>query len=396
MNTEPQPVMSPRLISIISVACGLMVSNLYFGQALIGEIAPAIHLSGGAAGLVVTLTQLGYGAGLFFMVSLADIMENRRLVLLMTVGACLGDLGIFFAADPTTFLILSCFTGFCSVGAQVLVPLAAHLAPEESRGRVIGHVMAGLITGIMLARPAANCLAAIAGWRAIYAVSALSMAALAVMLAKTLPERRPTARLRYGELLRSSLSLLIRTPGIRRRTVYQAALFAAFNMFWTAVPLLLTRRFGLGHLGIAIFALAGAGGAFAAPVAGRLGDRGHVRAGTAVALLSCVAAFAVAGWAAASGALVTLAAAAVLLDAATQVNQVLGQRVLYSSHPEARGRINAAYMTALFLSGALSSLLATFSFQYGGWTATACAGAAAGIGAFLFFLTERRESDQAG
>jgi predicted MFS family arabinose efflux permease len=249
-------------------------------------------------------------------------------------------------------------------------------------------MMGGLITGIMLARPLANGVAAVAGWRAIFGLSAISMAGVALLIARFVPERRPEPHLRYGQLLLSSLSLLVNTPAIRRRAAYQATIFAAFNLFWTAVPLLLAARFGLGQAGIALFALAGAGGALAAPFAGRLGDRGHIRAGTAAALASAIAAFLIAGWAAAAHALFLLAAAAVLLDAATQLNQVLGQRVLFSILPEARGRINAVYMTVVFLAGALGSTLATLSFDQGGWTATASVGAALATAALLFFLTE--------
>jgi predicted MFS family arabinose efflux permease len=384
------PGIGPGLTAIFSVSCGLMVANLYYAQALIGEIAPDLGLHGAIAGLVVTATQLGYGAGLFFVVSLADRVENNWLVLLLTGGACCGLLGIWMATGAASFLCFSFLTGFCSVGAQIMVPLAAHLAPEARRGRVVGNVMGGLITGIMLARPLANGLAAIAGWRAIFAVSAFAMAGLALLIARAVPERHPTPDLRYGQLLRSSMRLLVKTPAIRRRTAYQATMFAMFNLFWTAVPLLLASRFGLGQPGIALFALAGAGGALAAPIAGRLGDRGHIRAGTAAALASAIVAFLIAGWAAAAHALLWLAAAAVLLDAATQLNQVLGQRVLFSIAPEARGRINAVYMTVVFLAGALGSMLATFSFERGGWTATIAVGAVLATAAFLLFLTEGR------
>lgn len=386
-KTHPSGI-GPGLTAVFSTACGLMVANLYFAQALIGEIGPALGLHGWIAGLVVTLPQLGYGAGLFFVVSLADRIENKRLILLLTTGACLGQLGTWMASGAISFLLFSFVTGFCSVGAQIMVPLAAHLAPEHSRGRIIGNIMGGLITGIMLARPLANGLAAVAGWRAIFSVSAISMAGVALLIARFVPERRPEPDLRYGQLLLSSLSLLVKTPAIRRRTGYQATIFAAFNLFWTAVPLLLATRFGLGQAGIALFALAGAGGALAAPFAGRLGDRGHIRAGTAAALASAIAAFLIAGWAAAAHALFLLGAAAVLLDAATQLNQVLGQRVLFSILPEARGRINAVYMTVVFLAGALGSTLATLSFDQGGWTATASVGAALATAALLFFLTE--------
>lgn len=381
---------SPGLTAIFSLACGLMVANLYYAQALIGEIAPALGLHGGVAGLVVTLTQLGYGAGLFFVVSLADRVENKRLILLLTVGACLGLVGIWTATGATGFLVFSFLTGFCSVGAQIMVPLAAHLAPEQRRGQVVGNIMGGLITGIMLARPLANGLAAVAGWRTIFGLSAIGMALLALLIARTVPQHRPKPDLGYGALLRSGLSLLVRTPAIRRRTAYQATIFAAFNLFWTTVPLLLAQRFGLGQMGIALFALAGAGGALAAPIAGRLGDRGHIRAGTAGALTAAILAFLLAGWAGAAHALILLAVAAVVLDAATQMNQVLGQRVLFSIAPEARGRINSVYMTMVFLAGALGSTLATISYDRGGWTATAAVGAVLMMAVFLLFLTERR------
>lgn len=384
------PGISPGLTAIFSVSCGLMVANLYYAQALIGEIAPALGLHGAVAGFVVTATQLGYGAGLFFVVSLADRVENKRLIVMLTGGACFGLFGTWMATEAASFLFFSFLTGFCSVGAQIMVPLAAHLAPEATRGRVVGNIMGGLFTGIMLARPLANGIAAIAGWRMIFALSAIGMAALALLLIRAVPERHPRPDLRYGQLLRSSVSLLVKTPTIRRRTAYQATMFAAFNLFWTAVPLLLAARFGLGQPGIALFALAGAGGALAAPIAGRLGDRGHIRAGTAVALAAAITAFLIAGWAAAAHALMLLALAAVLLDAATQLNQVLGQRVLFSIDPEARGRINAVYMTVVFLAGALGSMLATFSFEQGGWTATASVGAAIVTAALLLFLTERR------
>lgn len=384
------PGIGPGLTAIFSVSCGLMVANLYYAQALIGEIAPALGLRGAVAGLVVTATQLGYGAGLFFVVSLADRVENKRLILMLTGGACLGLIGTWRATGAESFLFFSFLTGFCSVGAQIMVPLAAHLAPEAIRGRVVGNIMGGLITGIMLARPLANGIAAIAGWRMIFALSAVGMAALALLIFRAVPERHPRPDLRYGQLLRSSVALLVRTPTIRRRTAYQAMMFAAFNLFWTAVPLLLAARFGLGQGGIALFALAGAGGALAAPIAGRLGDRGYIRVGTAIALASAIAAFLIAGWAAAAHALILLAAAAVLLDAATQLNQVLGQRVLFSIAPEARGRINAVYMTVVFLAGALGSMLATLSFEHGGWSATASVGVALVTAALLLFLTERR------
>ncbi|EZP54975.1 MULTISPECIES: MFS transporter [unclassified Sphingomonas] len=391
MSSQTQPAgISPGLTAIFAIACGMMVANIYYAQALIGAITPALGLRPSVGGMIVTLTQLGYGAGLFFIVSLADRIENKRLILVLTLGACAGLVGCVLARSATGFLLCSFVTGFCSVGTQIMVPLAAHLAPEERRGQVVGNIMGGLITGIMLARPLANGLAALSGWRTVFGVSAVAMALLALLIARTVPAWRPRPTLGYGALLRSGLSLLVRTPAIRRRTAYQAIMFVVFNLFWTTVPLLLAQRFGFGQEGIALFALAGAGGALAAPIAGRLGDRGYIRAGTAVALGTAILAFLLAGWAGAAHALILLGLAAVLLDAATQLNQVLGQRVLFSIAPEARGRINSVYMTIVFVGGASGSMLATLTYSYGGWTMTAAVGAVLTAAAFLLFLTEPR------
>jgi predicted MFS family arabinose efflux permease len=390
--TRPEPSLSPRLVAFLAAACGLIVANLYYSQALVGQIAPAIGLRPGASGLIVTATQLGYGAGLFLLVPLADLVENRRLVLALTAGAGLASLGLWASRSADAFIILSFLTGLSSVGAQVMVPMVAHFTPDAQRGRVVGNVMGGLIAGIMLARPAANAVAAVAGWRAIYLVGALSMAALLPLMARALPARAPRPGLSYGALLRSGIGLLVRTPVVRRRTAYQALMFTAFNLFWTAIPLVLSERFGLRQGGIALFALAGAGGALAAPIGGRLGDRGHGQRGTVAALLAGTLAFAVAGWAVAAGALLILAVAAVVLDGAVQLNQVLGQRQIYAVAPEARGRINAVYMTVVFAGGATGSLLASLTFHAGGWTATACTGAAITVAALALFLTEPREA----
>ena len=186
--------MSPGLTAVFAFACGAMVANLYYSQALIGLIAPAIGLAPRMAGFTVTLTQLGYGTGLLFIVSLADLVENRRLALVMLAGVVLSLVGVATSTSATTFLCFSFLTGFCCVGAQILVPFAAHLATDENRGRVVGNIMGGLVTGIMLARPAASFLAASFGWRAIFWVSAAGMVALEVLLMTCCPSgaRGPT------------------------------------------------------------------------------------------------------------------------------------------------------------------------------------------------------------
>lgn len=126
-----QPALSHLLTFVMAAACGAMVANLYYSQALIGLIAPALGMNDGTAGLIVTITQAGYGIGLLLVVSLADLVENRRLVLLSLAGVIVGLVTIALATTMPMFLIGSFLAGFASVGAQILVPFAAHIAPES-------------------------------------------------------------------------------------------------------------------------------------------------------------------------------------------------------------------------------------------------------------------------
>lgn len=389
--------LSPAITLLMAVACGAMVANLYYAQTLIEVIGPSIGLSTGLAGAIVTLTQLGYGLGLAFIVPLSDLIENKRLILIATVGAALGCIGIALAQGPISFLFAALVTGVCSVGAQVLVPLAAKLSSQARQGRTIGLVMSGLLTGIMLARPVASFVAGIAGWRAMFFISAGVTALVGVALLLMLPTRRPDSTLRYGALLASSLDLVRRYPVLRLRAAYQALLFIAFNLFWTAAPLVLTQRFGLSANGVALFALAGAGGALAAPIAGHFADKGRARLVTVGALLLLVLSFLAADMVVAAGGLIAFGVTAVLIDAAVQLNQISGQRIIFGLDPAAGGRINAAYMTIVFLFGAMGSLIGSASIAAGGWPLTSLIGAGiGGIALVLFVLFDRPDKPSAG
>ena len=369
---------SPGLTFVFALASGALVANLYYAQALVTVISPALGLHAGLAGLTVTLTQLGYAVGLALLVSLADLVENRRLILLCVAGTVVGLCGAALSTSAAMFLISSVVIGVCAVGAQIIIPFAAHLAHDHRRGRVLGNVMGGLITGIMLARPVANLIASAFGWRAVFGVSAGIGVAIAVVLWFALPERRPQSGLSYAGILASTWHLLMTQPVLQGRALTQAFVFGSFNLFWTAVPIVLTQRFGFDQRQIALFALAGAGGALAAPVAGRLADRGLTRPATIAAFLTILAAFALSGWAVAATFVVALAVAAIALDAAAQASQILSQRVIYGIDAEARGRVNAVFMTSIFVAGAIGSLLGGATYYFGGWTATAATGALAG------------------
>jgi predicted MFS family arabinose efflux permease len=344
-TTPPQsfpPQISPGAILLLAAASGLIVANIYYAQPLIGPIAQSLGLAPQAAGLIVTMSQIGYGAGLMFIVPLGDLIENRKLILASVALSAIALAAAAFAPSAAVFLVCAGAIGLGSVAVQILVPLAAHLAPDATRGRVVGMVSSGLMIGIMLARPVSSFIAAQSSWRAVFIASAAMMLALAAVLARTLPVRAPNARMTYGALIASMAHLAAATPILRRRAFYQACLFFAFSLFWTTTPLLLAGpQYQLTQNGIALFALAGVSGAIAAPIAGRLADHGFSRpaTGAAIALVLAALPMTMAAPPGSALALALLVAAAVAIDFGVQANLVLGFRAIFALAPEARGRL---------------------------------------------------------
>ncbi|OWJ64281.1 MFS transporter [Inquilinus limosus] len=387
---SPEPVLTRPLILLFGTSVGVIVSNLFAPQTLVGLIGPSLGLSDAAAGLVAMATLLGYAAGLFLLVPLADLAENRRLILRMLAfaAACAGLAAL--APTAATLLPVLVLLGAACSAIQILVPIAAAMAPPEQRGRVIGDVMGGLMVGILLSRPLASAIAGNVGWRGFYLASAVAMTVLTLVLAVRLPRRRPAGRTRYPTLIASLWHLLRQEPVLRARALTASLVMAAFSLFWTAVALRLAQSpFGLGQGGIALFALVGAGGAVVTPLAGRAGDRGWTRPATLASHLAVIAGFALAAWAGAAPSggkllpLVAMGLAAVVLDIGVTGDQTLGRRAVNLLRPEARGRLNGLFVGLFFLGGAVGSAAAGAAWAAGGWPLICLLGAGFGAAALV-------------
>jgi predicted MFS family arabinose efflux permease len=392
-RAAPAVAMPTWLMMLIAAACGLIVANLYYAQPLLGPISQSIGLRTEAAGLIVTLTQVGYGAGLLLIVPLGDLLENRKLILSLVALQTAALALAVFVSQPFAFLLAALLIGFTAVAVQVLVPYASHMAPEAQRGRVVGNVMSGLMLGIMLARPVASMITHLWSWQIVYIVSAVVMVALGVILRVLLPVRHPHEATSYGALLASLGGIVAKYGVLRRRALYQAGMFGSFSVFWTATPLLLTGpAFGLTQRGVAMFALAGVAGAIAAPIAGRVADRGLIRQASAFCMALAVASYGLTLVAPVGStlALGLLVAAAILLDFGVSGNLVLGQRAIFGLDAKLRSRVNGIYMATFFVGGALGSALSAWSYERWGWGATAALGMASPAAALAYFATEKR------
>ncbi len=395
MSSTPQegahiPAPSPWLVFALAIACGATVANIYYAQPLIGPISQSLGLDISAAGLIVTTLQIGYVAGLFFLVPLGDLVENKRLILIMLGGLIFSLVAATLSTKPSIFVACSLLLGLTATATQMIVPLAGHIAPERIRGKTVGTVVSGLLFGILLARPVSTLIGGEFGWRVMYNISAAIMCATLLMLAFVLPRRNPKPGVSYAGLIGSLWHLLMTEPVLQRRAAYQAFMFGAFTLFWTSLPLLLQAPpFSLGHLALSAVMLSGVAGAFVAPFIGHLADHGHGQRVTGIAIVMVTLAFVLTWfWGAHSVAIFVIAGVA--LDAGVQANLVIGQRAIFGLHPDIRSRLNALYLAMSFLGGALGSAASGYAVAHGGVATFSIIGLLFALAAAVLFATEFR------
>lgn len=373
-STVATKPLSTALILLMAIATGLAVASNYYAQPLLHTIAKELGLTMESAGTVVITAQLSYGAGLLLLVPLGDLFEQRRLIVTMTVLSALGLLLSAFAPSLTWLLIGTAVTGMFSVSAQVLVPMAASLTDPQSRGRVVGTLMSGLLLGILLARTVAGALSSAGDWRAIYLLAAALMLISAISLFCALPNHHHSAGLSYPKLLGSVFTLFVEEPVLRLRSLLGLLTFSLFALFWTPLAFLLAvppYNYSDGVIGL--FGLAGAVGAVAANWAGRMADRGRGQMATTVGLLVLLACWLPMAFAGHS--LIALIIGVLALDFAVQLVHVSNQNAVFQVRPAARNRLNAGYITCYFIGGALGSLIGAQTYPAYGWSGIVIVGA---------------------
>jgi predicted MFS family arabinose efflux permease len=384
----PNAGLSRAMVALFAVAAGFAVANIYYCQPLLTAIAATFDVSSDTASMIVTAGTVGYAAGLALLMPLGDIVNRRRLVVtlllvvavMQTVSAAAFSISMLIAAGAVMSLT--------AVVAPMLVAFAATLSTPEDRGRVTGSVMSGVLMGVLLARTGGGLIAQIGGWRTVYAVAAVLMLALALVLSRRLPKIEPNVAMPYPKLLRSIFTILREEPVLRLRCLYGFVSFAGFNALWTSIAFLLGGphyNYGAGAIGL--FGLAGVVGAYAAKVTGPMVDRGKDHAVTGILFVVILAGWGLMGLA--DGAwLPALLLGVVLVDLGVQGMQVVNLAVNFRLRPEARNRITTAYMTAYFSGAVAGSAASAAAFAAGGWTTVVIVGAGFAAFALLVWVAE--------
>ena len=377
-------------MGLLAATAGISVANLYYNQPLLPQIGRSFGYGNGQTGIVSMTTQIGYAIGLLLFVPLGDILERRRLMTALLVAVAL-SLGAAAASPSLGWMALaSLAVGITTVVPQLIIPYGAGLVPAAERGRVVGHIMGGLLIGILAARVVSGVVGALAGWRAMFALAAVAMLALALTLSRLLPASAPTSSMRYPELLRSLVTLARREPILQDASVIGALVFLAFSAFWTTLAFRL--EWPPLHHGSTVagaFGLVGIVGASAAPLIGRRADRTTPRTTVGIGLAVIVVAFLL--FAGAGHTMAGLIAGVIILDAGMQAVGISNQARIYRLPAEAHSRLNTVYMTTYFAGGSLGSALGAWAWGRWHWSGVCTIGIAAlALAAATYFAGRAR------
>lgn len=369
-------LLSSSRILLFALAAGVLVASLYYVQPLTSMLAASFAVDVTAAGYLVTATQVGYVLGIVLLVPLSDVLNRRKLLSAMLIAKIAALLLGAASQNIAVFAIASLLMGITASALMVVVAMVASYAPEHSRGRMVGTVMTGLLLGILLARTVSGTVAQLSGnWRSVYVLAAIVVALLLWILRRILPDEAPRGQLQYGKLMASLAGIIRQEPLLRQRALFSALGLGTFSVFWTGLTFLLSGApYHYSEMQIGLFGLAGATGALAANMAGRMADRGHATRATWLLAFAALAGWALIAFGAVS--LTLLLLGIVLLDVGVMGLQVTHQSVIYKLAPQARARVTTVFIAAGFIGASAGSALASASFAIGGWLALCAVGSA--------------------
>ncbi|TDG36744.1 MFS transporter [Pedobacter changchengzhani] len=353
-------------ILLMAFCTAIIVANIYYCQPLVILVAKEFHISETYAGRITYLTQIGYAIGLFLLVPLGDMFERKKQILIISAFAVLS---LLLAAFSKSFLLLeiaSVLIGATSIVPQLILPLTANLSTDENRGHNIGIVMSGLLVGILASRAISGSIGFWLGWRAMYFIAAGMGILLIALMAKRFPVSLPSFKGTYKQLISSMFGYIKTQPVLREASIVNFLAFALLSGFWTTMVLFLANPpFNYQTLEIGLFGIAGAAGALAAPLVGKLSGgsnpRQNLMIGFIMQLLSLLLFYF-------TGSHIYLfVIGIILIDIGQQAIHVTNQTRIYTLVPEARNRLNTVFMSVSFIGASTGSALGLWLWSMGGW-----------------------------
>ncbi len=381
------------MVGACTLCAGVTLGNIYIGQPLFTVIAADIGTSAAAAQSIITVSLLGYAAGLLLLVPLADRHNPRNLVRMLG-SLCAAALALSaLSAGLGLILTATTLAAMFSVIPQILIPLVMAEMPPERRAPAMSVILTGMICGIALSRPIFGSIGDYAGWKPAYVTAAVATLIVSWLASFTLPVSPRVHRHSYAELFASMARFIRTSPALRTAALRNAANYAAFNAFWASLTLLLVSSpFSFSAGRASLVGLLGVGATLAAPFAGKLTAQSGPNTPLFIGLAALLAA--ILGFLFGQEDLVVVLVAAFLLPIAMLYIQIPSQHSALSIDPGAGGRLNTVFMFTTFLGGAIGSQIAGAILPHWGWTGVCVEAAVFWVLALLLSLAtpHRRNS----
>lgn len=362
-----------HILWTLAIVAGISVANLYYNQPLLNLMRADLGVSDFQANLIAMITQIGYALGLLFIVPLGDLYRRKKIILVNFLLLVFALLTMAMAENIYTVWAASLVTGVCSMIPQIFVPIASQYSRPEHKGRNVGVVISGLLTGILASRVVSGWVGELLGWREMYFIAAGLMCICAFVVLKVLPDIRPTFEGRYSTLMKSLFHLLRDYPALRIYSIRSGLAFGAFLAMWSCLAFKMgSAPFYADSDVIGGLGLCGIAGALTASFVGKYVKRVGIRNFNFIGCSLILSAWASLYWGGNSYA--GIIAGVLLIDIGMQCIQLSNQASIFELCPSASNRVNTIFMTTYFVGGSMGTFLAGSFWHVSGWAGVAAVG----------------------
>ncbi|TFK96574.1 major facilitator superfamily domain-containing protein [Pterulicium gracile] len=225
---------------LFALAATLLIGNLNYSQPLLIQLADEFNVSQGVIASIPTLTQIGYALGVLLISPLGDLVRRRQLLLLVVVLSTFITVLMALAPNVLLFQVLSFFLGLSTVAPQVLIPLAADLAPPERRQTAVSIVLSALFAGIVVSRVLAGTIGSFASFRAVYWMASGLQVLVLVGVYFVIPDfPKKDTGVTYWGILASMAKLAVTEPLLIQCCLVKMCSSIQFSGFWITLTFLL-------------------------------------------------------------------------------------------------------------------------------------------------------------
>lgn len=365
--------LSRELLLTMSIVAGVSVANLYYNQPLLNMIKEELNVSDFLSNMIAMVSQVGYATGLLFVIPLGDLFQRRNIIISNFSILVVSLMTIYLAPDIYILLAASFLTGVCSVIPQIFIPIAAIYSTPDSKGKNVGMVVSGLLTGILGSRIISGLVGDWLGWREMYLIAAIMMMISAIVCLKVMPDIKPTFKGSYPQLLKSLFRLVKEYPLLRIYALRAGVAFGSFLALWSCLAFRMSQApFHAGSDIVGILGLCGIAGAVSASFLGRYVEKAGARKFNIAGCTLMLTAWALLYFG--SNYYVSVIAGIIIIDIGMQCIQLSNQTLMFKLCPSASNRMNTLFMTTYFIGGSLGTLLAGYGWEKLEWAGTATVG----------------------